>query len=133
MEDNREIFDGKTFKDLTKDIYVNSTQKQKQINQLIQEIHQYITTIDDVILVAPVIKELMDVSVKNDEHLVKLASVLQRIIVKSEYGINDDTITLSEQEKEELIQTLQETATEVQKENDKMHNLISTTKSYIEG
>ena len=132
MEDNREIFDGKTFKDLTKDIYVNSTQKQKQINQLIKEIHQYITTIDDAIIVAPVIKELLDVSVKNDEHLVKLASVLQRIIVKSDYGIDDDTITLSDQEKEELIQTLQETATEVQKENDKMHNLITTTKSYIE-
>ena len=62
MKNTQEIFEGKTFQDLTKDIYSNSCQKKQQIGQLIQEIHQYIKSIDEAILVAPVIKELMDVS-----------------------------------------------------------------------
>ena len=61
-----EIFNGKTFQDLTKDIYENSKNKKLQIDLLIQEIHGMITTIDDAVMVAPIIKEYMDVSIKND-------------------------------------------------------------------
>jgi len=57
MSENKEIFDGKSFQDLTKDIYKNTTDRKKQIDLLISEIHGFITTIDDVILVAPIIKE----------------------------------------------------------------------------
>ena len=86
MSDNNEIFEGKTFQDLTKDIYENTTKRKVQIDLLISEIHGFITTIDDVVMVAPIIKEYMDTAVKNDEHLVKLAGVLQRIISKSSGG-----------------------------------------------
>ena len=49
----------------------------------------------------PIIKELMDVSIKNDEHLVKLASVLQRLLTRSQ-GTTDDAFSLTEQEKEDI-------------------------------
>ena len=119
MSDNNEIFKGKTFQDLTKDIYENTTNKKKQIDLLISEIHGFIQTIDDVIMVAPIIKEYMEVSVKNDEHLVKLAGVLQRIISKSQ-GDGDESMLLSESEKEELMGTLQETVNDLQSENDRL-------------
>jgi len=131
MNDNQEIFDGKTFQDLTKDIYDNVKNKKLQLDLLVQEIHGFIQTIDDAILIAPVIKEIMDVSVKNDEHLVKLASVLQRIITKSMGGVDDDSIVLTEQEKEELIQTLQETVDEVQRKSDKMDEIKNINKNII--
>ena len=131
MDDNQEIFDGKTFQDLTKDIYDNVKNKKLQLDLLVQEIHGFIRTIDDAILIAPVIKEIMDVSVKNDEHLVKLASVLQRIITKSISGADDDSIALTEQEKEELIQTLQETVDEVQRKSDKMDEIKNINKNII--
>jgi len=131
MSDNQEIFDGKTFQDLTKDIYDNVKNKKLQLDLLVQEIHGFIQTIDDAILIAPVIKEIMDVSVKNDEHLVKLASVLQRIITKSMGGIDEDSIALTEQEKEELIQTLQETVDEVQRKSDKMDEIKNINKNII--
>jgi hypothetical protein len=131
MNDNQEIFDGKTFQDLTKDIYDNVKNKKLQLDLLVQEIHGFIQTIDDAILIAPVIKEIMDVSVKNDEHLVKLASVLQRIITKSIGGVDDDSIALTEQEKEELIQTLQETVNEVQRKSDKMDEIKNMNKNII--
>ena len=59
MSDKNEIFEGKTFQDLTKDIYENSQKKKLQIDLLIQEIHGMITTIDDAVAVAPIIKEYM--------------------------------------------------------------------------
>ena len=126
MSKDKEIFEGKTFQDLTKDIYENSQKKKLQIDLLIQEIHGFITTIDDVVMVAPIIKEYMDVSIKNDEHLVKLAGVLQRIISKSS-GADDESMLLSESEKEELMGTLQDTVTDLQKESDRLSDIKNKT------
>jgi hypothetical protein len=125
------IFDGKSFQDLTKDIYDNTINKKKQIDLLIQEIHGFITTIDDVVMVAPIIKEYMDVSVKNDEHLVKLASVLQRILTKST-AVDDDSILLSDSEKEELIATLQNTVNEIQTKSDEIVNIKNKSTTVVE-
>ena len=122
MKAKDEIFDGKSFQDLTKDIYKNTTDRKKQIDLLIQEIHGFITTIDDVVLVAPIIKEYMDVAVKNDEHLVKLAGVIQRIIAKSTGG-DEESFLLSDSEKEDLINALQEDVNEIQKEADRLDSI----------
>ena len=124
---NDEIFDGKTFKDLTKDIYNNASEKKKQIQILIKEMNKMIKSIDDVVLLAPIIKEYLEVGVKNDEHLVKLASVLQRIFNKTTSKDNDDSF-LTEQEKEDLMVSLQETVNEIQKESDvfnKVNNKVN--------
>ena len=126
MADNNEIFKGKTFQDLTKDIYENSQKKKLQIDLLIQEIHGFITTIDDVVMVAPIIKEYMDASIKNDEHLVKLAGVLQRIISKST-GASEESMLLSESEKDELMSTLQDTVEDLQNESDRLDNIKNKT------
>ena len=122
MPDDNEIFEGKTFQDLTKDIYENTTKRKVQIDLLISEIHGFITTIDDVVMVAPIIKEYMDTAVRNDEHLVKLAGVLQRIISKSS-GESDESMLLSDEEKEELMGTLQDTVDDLQKESDRLDNI----------
>ena len=119
MSNEKEIFEGKTFQDLTKDIYENTTKRKVQIDLLISEIHGFITTIDDVVLVAPIIKEYMDTAVRNDEHLVKLAGVLQRIISKSS-GESDESMLLSDAEKEELMGTLQDTVDDLQKESERL-------------
>ena len=126
-----EIFEGKSFQDLTKDIYENSKNKKLQIDLLIQEVHGMITTIDDAVMVAPIIKEYMDVSVKNDEHLVKLAGVLQRIMAKSQ-GESDETSLLSDDEKADLMSTLQETVDNLQSESDKLDNVKKKTKGFME-
>lgn len=126
MSDNKEIFEGKTFQDLTKDIYENTTNKKKQIDLLISEIHGFIQTIDDVVMVAPIIKEYMEVAVKNDEHLVKLAGVLQRIISKSS-GVDDESMLLSESEKEELMSTLQDTVNDLNNEQSRLESIKNKT------
>ena len=133
MSNEKEIFEGKTFQDLTKDIYENTTKRKTQIDLLISEIHGFITTIDDVVLVAPIIKEYMDTAVRNDEHLVKLAGVLQRIISKSQ-GESDETMLLSDEEKAELMGTLQDTVDDLQKESQRLETIKDKTisKGYSE-
>tara|TARA_Y100001963_G_C6701540_1_gene409735 strand:+ start:525 stop:932 length:408 start_codon:yes stop_codon:yes gene_type:complete len=124
--DNKEIFEGKTFQDLTKDIYENTTKRKVQIDLLISEIHGFIQTIDDVVMVAPIIKEYMDTAVKNDEHLVKLAGVLQRIISKSS-GAGDESMLLSDSEKDELMATLQDTVTDLENEQSRLEGIKNKT------
>ena len=126
MSDNKEIFDGKTFQDLTKDIYENTTKRKVQIDLLISEIHGFITTIDDVVMVAPIIKEYMDTAVRNDEHLVKLAGVLQRIISKSQ-GESDESMLLSDEEKADLMGTLQDTVADLEKESQRLETIKDKT------
>jgi len=123
-----EIFEGKTFQDLTHDIYKNTSDRKKQIDLLISEIHGFITTIDDVIMVAPIIKEYMDVAVKNDEHLVKLAGVIQRIIAKSSGG-DEESFLLSDAEKGDLIAALQDDVDDIQREADKVAALKEQSKN----
>jgi|TARA_Y100000310_G_C20229113_1_gene599376 hypothetical protein len=132
MSENIEIFEGKTFQELTKDIYENCTSKKLQLDLLIQEIHGFITSIDDAILIAPIIKEVYEVAVKNDEHLVKLSSVLQRIITRSAGGGDEDSLALTEQEKEDLIDTLQETADEIQKQSDEFYKVKKRSNPVLE-
>ena len=114
MKSNDEIFEGKTFQDLTKDIYDNQKNKKLQLDLLIQEIHGMIQTLDEAVMVAPLIKELFDVAVKNDEHLVKLAGVYQRILAKSSSS-GEESFLLSEQEKEDLINALQEDVNDIER------------------
>tara|TARA_Y100001963_G_C6706528_1_gene412146 strand:+ start:571 stop:963 length:393 start_codon:yes stop_codon:yes gene_type:complete len=124
-----EIFDGKSFEDLTKDIYDNQQNKKLQLDLLIQEIHGMIQTLDDAVLVTPMIKELFEVSVKNDEHLVKLASVWQRIISKGG-DESTDSMLLTEAEKEDLINALQEDVNDIQKRSDEL-KILKEKKSGI--
>ena len=134
MSDDYKIFGEKTFSDLSKDIYNNSKLKKTQIDLLIQEAHSYINTVEDVVIIMPVIKELMDVAIKNDEHLVKLAGVVQRIMNKS-VGESDELTLLSESEKEELLSNLQEVASDIQSATDtkKIENRIEQIKDIPNG
>ena len=125
-----EIFEGKSFSDLTKDIYKNTSDRKKQIDLLISEIHGFITTIDDVVMIAPIIKEYMDVAVKNDEQLVKLASVLQRIMAKSSSG-DEESMLLSDQEKQDLIDALQENVNHIQEGHDKLEDIKNKSKNIL--
>ena len=117
MDNDFKIFDGKNFSDLSQEIYENSKLKKTQIELLVQEVHGYIQGIEDIAVVGPILKELLDVGVKNDDNLLKLATVFQRIMAKA--GNNDDDISLlSDDEKQQLMDSLEDAATEIQKKQD---------------
>ena len=68
MFDEVEIFKGKSFAGLLKDIYKNSAEKEKQIKILIGELKPLIRNIGDATIIVPLIKEYMEIGVKNDQH-----------------------------------------------------------------
>jgi mRNA-degrading endonuclease YafQ of YafQ-DinJ toxin-antitoxin module len=104
MSFDTEIFGSKKFSDLLKDIYENQKKKDRQINLLIADLKPLITNISDAALLVPVIKDYMEVSVKNDEHLVKLAAVIQRMVSKT---TEEGSSFLTDEEKDALLKEIQ--------------------------
>jgi len=133
MSDSFEIFEGKTLEDLTKDIYDNSKNKKSQIDKLIKELASFITTAEDALVIAPIIKDYFDVSIKNDEHLVKLAAVIQRHLSKSTGKSDEGGFALTEDEKSELYNTLKDTAADLQRESDDLMDIKTQVESYASG
>lgn len=97
------IFKNKTFGDLLKEIYDNSKNKEKQITGLIQELRILITDSRDANIIAPLIKGYLDAGVKNDEHLIKLAALVQRIMTNT---TEDGGLGLSDEEKAALMEEI---------------------------
>jgi molecular chaperone DnaK (HSP70) len=118
MEKDFKIFGDKNFSDLSQEIYENSKLKKTQIELLVQEVHGYIQGIEDIAIVGPILKELLDVGVKNDDNLLKLATVIQRIMSKHQVVDDSDVGLLSEDEKEELMNSLEDAAASLQKKSD---------------
>ena len=79
MNSDNEIFKGKKLSDLFEEIYDNSKETKLQVKGLIGELKPLIENIGDATLLVPMIKEYMEIGVKNDEHLIKLATVIQRL------------------------------------------------------
>ena len=104
------VFGGKKFSDILEEIYNNQKKKEKQISALISELKPLVNEIGDATLIVPLIKEYLEISVKNDEQLIKMATIIQRAIGtgKSE----SESFGLTEEEKAQLL-------TEVKKYNEK--------------
>ena len=70
------IFKKKKFSDILSEIYDNQKKKETQITGLISELKPLINDIVDATLIVPLIKEYMEISVKNDDHLLKMAAIV---------------------------------------------------------
>ena len=119
-----EIFEGKTLSSLFKDIHDNSVEKKDQIEVLIKKLEPLIKNIGDATIVVPLIKEYLDVSVKNDEQLVKIATIVQRLVSSQARTGTTDHEMISEDEKKQLLSELENVAFDVQ---DKMDEIESRT------
>ena len=129
MENDIKIFGDKNFSDLSKEIYENNKLKKTQIDLLIQEVHGYIQGIEDIAIVGPIIKELMDVCIKNDDNLVKLATLYQRIMSKQ--TIDESGVSLlSDEEKEQLMASLEDVAEDLQKKKDDIVDMTQIRQKY---
>ena len=97
MAKDYEIFEGKTLSDVFKDIYDNSKTNKTQLEVLMKEVVGFIKDGDTAVQIIPMLKEYLEINVKNDEQLVKLATIVQRITA-AEKRISDsgDEFGLSE-------------------------------------
>ena len=99
------VFGKKKFSHLLEEIYNNQKKKDQQVTALINELKPLISDIGDATLVVPLIKEYMDISVKNDDILIKMAALAQRAMQTQ--SSNGD-LTISDEEKEQLLSAMNE-------------------------
>ena len=126
MDKNDELFKGTSFADLMSDVYHNSKKKDRQINQLIAQLQPLIRNASDATVIVPLIKEYLDVAVKNDDHLVKLTAIVQRYISTKQTISGADGL-ISDEEKEQLLKIAQSTMTaELEEELDNISPDIDT-------
>ena len=116
MSLDKEIFDGKTLSDLFSEIHNNSTSTRAQVKALIGELKPLIENIGDATLIVPMIKEYMEIGVKNDEALIKLATIVQRIESANAKGDGGDMFDFSE------LQDLLEEQDEIKEEVEEVKN-----------
>jgi len=95
------VFGKKKFSNLLEEIYNNQKKKENQISALISELKPLISDIGDATLIVPLIKEYMDIGVKNDDLLIKMATLVQRALNAEANG--DESFGISEDEKEQLL------------------------------
>lgn len=108
MDNDIEIYKNKKFSDLCKDIVKNSENNRDQLDILISDLRSMIKTANDALMIVPLIKEYLDVQVKNDEQLVKLAAVVQRIMNRQSTGADGEMSGfLTEEEKRQIMQEIQ--------------------------
>ena len=98
------IFKKKKFSDILSEIYDNQKQKQQQISILISELKPLIQDIGDATLIVPLIKEYLDLGIKNDEQLIKVATIIQRMVKSNESNSTGELI--SEEEKAQLMKEI---------------------------
>ena len=125
MANDYEIFEGKTLSDVFKDIYDNSKTNKQQLEVLMKEVVGFIKDGDTAVRIVPMLKEYLEINVKNDEQLVKLATIVQRITA-AEGKVSDsgDEFGLSDAEKEQLMNAIESDVQELQIKKDEIESSI---------
>jgi hypothetical protein len=100
-----EIYRGKSFSSLCKEIIVNQNEKKDQLDILISELRSLIKTTTDAMIIVPLIKEYFEVGVRNDEQLVKLAAIIQKIMTRQQDSSEDgNSLSITEEERKQLLE-----------------------------
>jgi uncharacterized coiled-coil protein SlyX len=127
MANDYEIFGGKSLSDLFRDIYDNTEKNRKQLTILTKELVSFIKDGDTAVQIVPMLKEYLEINVKNDDQLVKMAAIVQRIISSEVRAGSEDEFGLTDAEKEQLLGNIETVVGEIQSEVDKVSTKIEVT------
>ena len=105
------LFGKKTFADLLKEIHTNQKDKEVQLRSLIEGLKPLITSPGEATIMVPLIKEYMELAIKNDDALIKMAGIVQRAM-NTKIAEGDDI--LSDEDKELLFSSLKDLDTKVE-------------------
>ena len=120
MANDYEIFEGKSLSGLFKDIYENTKTNKTQLEVLMKEVVGFIKDGDTAVQIIPMLKEYLEINVKNDDQLVKVAAIVQRIIAAESKGGSEEEFGLSDAEKEQLMGAIEDAATDLQNHSDEI-------------
>jgi|TARA_R110000868_G_C10418199_1_gene723045 hypothetical protein len=98
------VFGKKKFSDILEEIYNNQKRREAQVTALISELKPMVTDIGDATLIVPLIKEYMEIGVKNDDALIKMATLVQRALNSTS---EDGGLGISDEEKQQLLDEME--------------------------
>jgi hypothetical protein len=124
-----ELFKGKTMSSLFEDIYNNQIQKKAKISELIIELKKMVRHAGDMAVIGPLIKDLIDSSVRNDDQLIKLANLAQKLVSSEKKSEGMDGF-LSDFEKQQLLKDIEDTQKEMERVDD-LENEIEELKQKV--
>lgn len=107
MKSDKLIFGDKTLSALMEDIYTTASMKRRQLEAMIIELRKLIKSTKDAEMISPIIKEFFDVAVKNDEQVIKIATIAQRILLAEMKEEGQDGL-ISDEEREALLQQMED-------------------------
>jgi hypothetical protein len=126
MDINSEIYDGKSLADLFSEIHKNTDNKRTQINTFIGKMVQLIRTPEDAAVIGPIVQGFLEVNVKNDEHLVRVAQIVQRIV---SVGTKASSVSLdgllTDEEKNALLKDLSVEIKDLQEDVKELDDVFS--------
>jgi hypothetical protein len=117
MSTEFELFKGKSLSGLFEDIYNNQVSKKQKISSLIEELKKMVRHAGDMGSLGPIIGGLVDSSVRNDDQLVKLATIATKLVAADKKTEGQEGF-LSAFEKEQLLRDLEDTKQEVERVDD---------------
>ena len=121
------VFGDKTLSDVFEDIYKNTDSKREQINTFITKLVRQIRTPEDAAVISPIIKDFMEVNVKNDEHIVRIAQIAQRAIAIGTKAASS-TDLLREEEKQQLLSNIKLEIDDLQQETTEVEDELARLK-----
>ena len=97
--DDVTLFCNKSLSDIFKQIHRNNKDTDKQINELIDALKPLASSnAGSAVMLMPTIKDLIDVNVRNNDQLIKMAGIAQRASINNNNGVeaffNPDEIQL---------------------------------------
>ena len=119
------IYDSTTLQDLLRDVDGLTKERRNKIKDMIDGLREFIKGPEDAVVFAPIVKEYLDVWIKNDDQLLKMGTIVQRIISAESYqGTSGDlSDILTEREKEQLRQAA---ANELREESKSVNDTLTT-------
>lgn len=129
MDLNSELYDGRSLADLFSEIHKNTDSKRQQINTFIAKLVNLIRTPEDAVVVGPIVQAFLETNVKNDDQLVKVAQIAQRLILVGQKDGGGGETLLTEEEKQTLLKNIR---LDVQSLEDEIKNEPTVPKKLVD-
>ena len=98
------VFGKNKVSDLLEEIYNNQKRRESQVSALISELKPMVSDIGDATLIVPLIKEYLEIGVKNDDALIKMTTLVQRALNNT---AEDGGLGISDEEKSQLLDEIE--------------------------
>ncbi len=109
MELEKEIFEGKTISNLVKEVYEKKKENDEIVRDKIEILSNFVNTPGDAIVVMPLIKDMLESGIKNDEVFMKILNLFKQPAQVAKSDKEEDTGLLSEKDIQQLFNEVNST------------------------